>query len=68
MRVVGLGPEKDFKIGQRPMTEAQVKAAADADPNARPMTSDALRKAKRIPRVKIIRRALGFTQEEFAAR
>jgi len=50
------------------MTEAQVKAAAYADPDARPMTSEELRRAKRIPRVKTLRRALGFTQEEFAAR
>jgi hypothetical protein len=30
------------------------------------MGKSALRKAKRIPRVKTLRRALGFTQEEFA--
>jgi putative transcriptional regulator len=52
----------------RPMTETQVKAAAHADPDARPMTSEELRKARRIPRVKTLRRALGLTQEEFAAR
>jgi putative transcriptional regulator len=52
----------------RPMTEAQVKAAANADPDARPMTVEELRKARRVPRVKTLRRALGFTQEEFAVR
>jgi putative transcriptional regulator len=52
----------------RPMTEAQVRAAAHADPDARPTTGEELRKAKRIPYVKTLRRALGFTQEEFAAR
>jgi putative transcriptional regulator len=52
----------------RPMTESQVSAAAAADPDARPMTAEELRKAKRVPRVKTLRRALGFTQEEFAAR
>jgi len=57
-------PEKPL----RSMTEAQVRLAARADPDARPMTSDEMRKAKRIPRVKTLRRALGFTQEEFAAR
>ncbi len=51
-----------------PMTEAQIRAAADVDPDARPMTSAEMRKAKRIPRVKTLRRALGFTQEEFATR
>jgi putative transcriptional regulator len=51
-----------------PMTEAQLKAAANSDPDARPMTAEELRRAKRVPRVKTLRRALGFTQEEFAAR
>jgi hypothetical protein len=43
----------------RPMTEAQAKAAAYADPDVRPMTSDELRRAKPIPGVKTLRRALG---------
>lgn len=50
----------------RPMTEAQVAAAAD--PDARPMSPEQLRRARRVPRVKTLRRALGFTQEEFAER
>ncbi len=52
----------------RPMTEAEVSAAADADPDARPMTPEERRKAPRVSRVKILRRALMLTQEEFAAR
>jgi len=52
----------------RPMTEAQVHAAAVADRDARPMTAEELRRARRVPRVKTLRRALGCTQEEFAAR
>ena len=52
----------------RPMTEEQVRAAAAADPDALPMTAEELRVARRVPRVKTLRRALGFTQEEFAAR
>jgi len=50
------------------MTEAEVAAAAAADPDSRPMTPEELRRARRVPRVKTLRRALGFTQEEFAAR
>jgi putative transcriptional regulator len=50
------------------MTAAEVEAAAAADPDARPMTVEELRRARRVPRVKTLRRALGFTQEEFAAR
>jgi len=52
----------------RPMTEAEVMAAALADPDAKPLTRQDLRRMKRIPRAKFIRRALGLTQEEFSAR
>jgi putative transcriptional regulator len=50
------------------MSEAQVHAAALADPDAQPLTEERVAKMKRTPRLKIIRRALGLTQEEFAAR
>jgi putative transcriptional regulator len=56
------------KMPMRPMTATEVEAAAAADPDARPMTAEELRTAKRVPRVKTLRRALGFTQEEFAVR
>lgn len=52
----------------RPMTEAEIEAAAEADPDARPMTPEEMAKARRVPRVRTLRRALGLTQEEFAAR
>jgi putative transcriptional regulator len=52
----------------RPMTDEEVLAAAMADPDARPMTEEELARAPRVPRVKTIRRALGLTQEDFAAR
>lgn len=52
----------------RPMTAAEIDVAAQADPDARPMTEEELRTARRIPRVKTMRRALGITQEEFATR
>ena len=51
-----------------PMTEAEIEAAAWADPDARPFTPEELAKARRVPRIKTLRRALGLTQEEFAAR
>ena len=50
----------------RPMTPAAVEAAARAD--ARPLTAEDLRRMKRTPQAKIIRRALALTQEEFAVR
>ena len=69
VKVAQNGLETDFPgTSMRPMTEAQVKAAAAADPDARPMTPAELARAKRVPRVKTLRRALGFTQEEFALR
>ncbi len=52
----------------RAMTDAEIEAAAEADPDARPMTPEQLRTARRVPRTKTLRRALGLTQEEFAAR
>jgi len=52
----------------RPMTEAEIEAAAQADPDARPMTEAEWQAAPKTPRAKIIRRALRLTQEEFAAR
>ena len=51
----------------RPMSEAEVLAAALSDPDAQPLTPDDFKRMKRIPRAKIIRRALGLTQEEFSS-
>ena len=63
------GRERPFPDApMRPMTDAEIEAAARADPDARPMTEVEFRKARRVPRVKTMRRALGLTQEEFAAR
>jgi putative transcriptional regulator len=52
----------------RSMTDAQTEAAALSDPDAQPMTLDQLRSARRVPRIKTLRRALALTQEEFSAR
>ncbi len=50
------------------MTPEEIEAAAWRDPDARPFTPEELAKVKRVPRTKTLRRALGLTQEEFAAR
>jgi len=50
------------------MTPAAIERAALADPDAHPLTRADLKRMKRTPQAKIIRRALGMTQEEFAAR
>jgi putative transcriptional regulator len=49
-------------------TDEQIHAAALADPDAQPLTPERLAGMRQTPRLKIIRRALGLTQEEFAAR
>jgi putative transcriptional regulator len=54
--------------GIRPMTPGAVERAALADPDALPLTAADLKRMKRAPRIKMIRRALGLTQEEFSAR
>jgi putative transcriptional regulator len=50
------------------MTEAEVLAAAKADPDNRPLTPKALAGMKPVARVRTLRRALSLTQEEFALR
>jgi putative transcriptional regulator len=50
------------------MTDAEVHAAALADPDAQPLTDADFARMKQVPRVKTLRRALGLTQEEFATR
>jgi putative transcriptional regulator len=52
----------------KPMTPGAVEAAARTDRDARPLTTEDLRRMKRTPQAKIIRRALALTQEEFAVR
>ena len=50
------------------MTTKQCQRAAAADPDALPLTAADFKRMKRTPRAKIIRRALGLTQQEFASR
>jgi len=69
VEVLSDGSERPFpERPMREMTEAEIEATAAADPDARPMTPEELRTARRVPRVKTLRRALGLTQREFAAR
>jgi putative transcriptional regulator len=69
VEVLADGGERPFlDTPMRPMTEEEIEAAAWADPDARPFTPNELAKAKRVPRIKKLRRALRLTQEEFAAR
>jgi putative transcriptional regulator len=50
------------------MSIEAIENAARTDPDAQPLTAADLNRMKRTPQVKIIRRALDLTQEEFAER
>lgn len=50
------------------MTAEARHTAAASDPDAQPLTPENIERTQRVPRVKVIRRALGLGQEEFAAR
>ena len=69
VEVLDDGSERLFpNTPMRPMTEAEIEAAAAADPDARPMTPEQMAAARRVPRAKTLRRGLALTQEEFARR
>ena len=50
------------------MTDAQIHAAALADPDAQPLSPERIKRMRRMPQVRVIRRALGLSQEDFSAR
>jgi len=50
------------------MTEEEINAAALTDPDNPPLTPERERHLRRVPQVKVMRRVLRLTQEEFAAR
>jgi putative transcriptional regulator len=50
------------------MSDEERHAAALSDPDAQPLTAEDFKRMKRTPQVRVIRRALGLSQEEFAAR
>jgi putative transcriptional regulator len=69
VRVASDGTEKVIQVEPfTQMTPAEIEAAAASDPDNPPLTDEQLAKMRRLPRVKTLRRALGLTQEEFAAR
>jgi len=48
------------------MTEAEMHAAALADPDNPPLTEAELQRLERVPNLKAVREKLGLTQKEFA--
>jgi putative transcriptional regulator len=51
-----------------PISDEAITEAALRDPDAQPLTDADLSHMQRVPRIKTLRRALGLTQEAFAAR
>jgi len=50
------------------LTEEEINAAALSDPDNPPWTPERQARLKRVPQVKVMRRVLGLTQEEFSTR
>ena len=48
------------------LSDEEVERRAKSDPDGKPLTDEDLRKLKRSSRVRVLRMALGLTQEEFA--
>jgi putative transcriptional regulator len=48
------------------LTEEEIYQAALSDPDAQPLTDADIKRMKRTPQVKVIRRAFRMSQEEFA--
>ena len=67
MKKIAKGFKEDWKRFDA-MTAKQRQHGASSDPDALPLTSEDFKRMKRTPRAKIIRRALGLTQHEFATR
>ena len=61
-------PDRTDWDALRSMSEDEINVAALTDPDNPPRTPERETHLKRVPRVKVMRRALGLTQEEFAAR
>ena len=67
VRVLPDGSEQPLSTPTTERTLAEIEAAALTDPDNLPLDRADLRRMKSVPRVKTIRRALGLTQEQFAA-
>jgi putative transcriptional regulator len=50
------------------MSDDEINAAALTDPDNPPLTLERVARLRRVPQVKVMRRALGLTQEEFSTR
>ena len=67
MKTTAKPPQHDWSRYDA-MSDAQRNVAAAHDPDVMALTPADFKRMKRMARVKLIRRALGLTQEEFAGR
>ena len=61
-------PDQTDWAALRTMTDEEINAAALGDPDNPPLTPERQARMRRVPQVKVMRQALGLTQEEFSAR
>ena len=67
MKTTHKKPAHDWSRLDAMSGEARHRAAL-ADPDATPLTAEDFKRMKRTPQVKVIRRALALSQEEFSSR
>jgi len=61
-------PDQTDWVTLRAISDGEINEAALSDPDNPPFTPERQARLKRVPQVKVMRRALGLTQEEFSAR
>ena len=61
-------PDRTDWAALRAMTDTEIDAAALSDPDNPPLTPERQARLKRVPPVKVMRRAMHLTQEDFSAR
>ena len=61
-------PDRTDWAALRAMTDTEINTAALSDPDNPPLTRERQARLKRVPQVKVMRRAMGLTQEDFAVR
>jgi putative transcriptional regulator len=61
-------PDRTDWAAVRAMTDAEINASALSDPDNPPLSPEREARLKRVPQVRVMRRAMGLTQEDFSAR
>ncbi len=61
-------PDQTDWTALRAVTDEEINAAALGDPDNPPLTAERQTRMRRVPQVKVMRQALGLTQEDFSAR